>query len=689
MAVAMPGVLAIGASALPRGAFADSWMTARLEKEANKNLAAQAMRKILLTLALKSRPMEEVTPLLELLIDALGEELYKGDPANTQIKKRDQSTEWTHESEVLAENASFFMSLATDVNVMNHVHLCMVTLGWAGVTAKPGGRLADGGGGGGGGGAGSSEISLDKDSIEMLAAGGRRQEQKQKEEDGQQVKETQLDKDLGLPSVKTLLEEVAVKIGAEGDAAAYLHLMQPKNAWALQAMGMGIAEGQKTRLGKVLEHCQDYVDTAIRSFLDSVCAYSRDESLGYTVETDAPKIRGMRADKRLGHKGEIMLVHFIHRLMGVHPTSGTQRAPLQCSFHDLAELLRRAMMLMQIKFPAHITDDVIAAEIAEMWRFEKRTMLHRARATQAYMDKIWSGKMMQWVQWLQIYYDSRQRTAFFPHWAPFNSGAGSALPAGTVAAHVDGYLKMRHVYSAVSKGDMMGGLGWQGISASGITKFNFTVFWAPSADGVALTSHMVTGMILTAGGGEAAPAPPDSDALTDVEDNDSDTGGGGASGSARSRRRRKAAKKAQALSTSTVDPKAHKAVLAAAAAEARRKQQAAARTTAAAAGGGAGRLGSHKLSDSDFQATMLHLRTATGAGGGKIYPLVAAPDSKRACTYDLISLCFPDKCRGCTKGASCDFQHWGEETAGGAGYGGDGDLEGVKAQMPEATAALA
>jgi hypothetical protein len=45
-------------------------------------------------------------------------------------------------------------------DVMNHVHLCMVTLGWAGVTAKPGGRLAEGGGGGGGGGAGSSEISL-------------------------------------------------------------------------------------------------------------------------------------------------------------------------------------------------------------------------------------------------------------------------------------------------------------------------------------------------------------------------------------------------------------------------------------------------------------------------------------------------------------------------------------------------
>jgi hypothetical protein len=84
-------------------------MTAKLEKEANKNLAAQAMRKILLTLALKSRPMEEVTPLLELLIDALGEELYKGDPANTQIQKRDQSREWTHESEVLAKNAGFFL----------------------------------------------------------------------------------------------------------------------------------------------------------------------------------------------------------------------------------------------------------------------------------------------------------------------------------------------------------------------------------------------------------------------------------------------------------------------------------------------------------------------------------------------------------------------------------------------------
>ena len=203
-----------------------------------------------------------------------------------------------------------------------------------------------------------------------------------------------------------------------------------------------------------------------------------------------------------------------------------------------------------------------------------------------------------------------------------------------------------------------------------------------------MTSHMVTGMILTAGGGEAAPAPPDIDALTDVEDNDSDTGGGGTSGSARSRRR-KAAKKAKALSTATVDPKGHKAVLAAAAAEARRKQQAAARTTAAAAGGGAGQLGAHKLSDSDFQATMLHLRKATGTGGVKMYPLVSAKDSKRACTYDLVGLCFPDKCRGCTRGALCDFQHWAEATEGGAGYGGAGDLDAVKAQMPEATAALA
>jgi hypothetical protein len=652
-------------------------MVADVEGDDNKQIGAEAVRQAVLIVMKRLRPMDEDGVMLDMTVDDVTEALWKTAGDNCRLKKL--VVNWTNPGDCVKDNKALFKHIysATDA-----IRLAMNEQGLDRVAAESDAKSLAGGGAGG-------QLHLSNSVVETLASGSRRDENRRKEQEGTQVKETQLQKDLLVGSIQEHIDKVEIEMIANGDKAGYKLFMGTGKLWALQVMGMGIPEGQKCTRGKILEDLQDYADLAIKSLLDDG-DFSRDEGLGYTVEIDLLKIRSMRADKRAGHMGEIFLVHFVHRLMGIHPASQTQRAPMQGSFADLETQVRRALALAQVKFPNHFTDEVIEDEIKQLHRFEKRCLRHFCRATQAYMDKCYCGRMVQWVQWFQRFVDDKKRITPFPPWAPFQGIEGSAMPAGVADEHIDGFQRQHAVFSALMKGDLTGGLGFEGISASGVTKFNYSVFWIPAPGGFKTSNPIArTGMVMTAasGSGGASPATPAPPSLADAEDDTGTETEQGETQSARKRARKKRnlnkqlglsdAEKAKLAAT-------HAQVATAAAAEARRKTAA---KKSAAAAGGATRV--YKLADAEFQAVNAHLRNTEKPGGGKMFPLLSVLDSKRACTFDLLSKVFPDQCAACKKGGTCGQQHWEEETLAGAGYGADAAaLVGVKEAMPIAVAAL-